>query len=766
MKADKELLQGAEGAAYRQGYHIVCKRVSSPGYTGLHITADMPRFWNMGICLMTLLINGLTSTSQTTLPNTDDPTANPTDISTSTTRRGSWCPAGTLPPNTTNYNNRICPVDRECNNSMPCLPGYVEDKNYECVDIHECSKQNHSCGFYANCRNTVGSYYCKCDDGYHKDNQTEFCPSKDRRENACKDIDECSNFTGICGSNSICTNTPGSYECVCKDGFKNISNTCVVQCKNNASTPCQDNSFQCSLQKLVAKFTPDCNATGQDNFSMEKLLEGLDELIDGFRSENKTDKLQKVGSLLRTLERTVKNLALLEQKTVLHDNKKETIRIHVTSGTSESGALTLQGKKSQVTLDSKTAAGHTRVALLGCLEYTNISHLLGEADYLEEESKNISVKVKLVSPVVSVFLGISNTSSLQQPVSVRLSFTEKVESRNTSCVFWSVADNSWSSKGCVMVDRDANGITCNCTHLTSFAVLMLLHDYESWTLDLITKIGLSISIFCLVLAIITFCFCRSLHGTRNTIHTHLCISLFLGNCIFLLGINAHNKVLCGIVAGLLHGFYLCSFCWMALEGLELYLMLVSVFNTHLKKRYLLAVGYGTPALIITISAAVYHQGYGTKTYCWLSRDRGFIWAFMGPVCAIVLVNCGIFVLTVWKLAEKMSSVSPEQGKLKRIRTLTVTSLAQLCILGSCWAFGFFMFSGASPFFVYAFTILNTLQGLQIFCLHCLMHKKVRADYKKWICALAHFKSPVYSEFSNTSNTQTNTKGKPGKESGL
>ncbi|KAG8538847.1 hypothetical protein GDO81_021968 [Engystomops pustulosus] len=79
----------------------------------------------------------------------------------------------------------------------------------------------------------------------------------------------------------------------------------------------------------------------------------------------------------------------------------------------------------------------------------------------------------------------------------------------------------------------------------------------------------------------------------------------------------------------------------------------------------------------------------------------------------------------------MSSINPEHGKLKKIRTLTVTSLAQLCILGSCWGFGFFMFDSAKPVFVYIFTILNTLQGLQIFVLHCLMHKKVKIRGTMW-----------------------------------
>ncbi|KAM4038869.1 adhesion G protein-coupled receptor E5-like [Anomaloglossus baeobatrachus] len=761
----------------------------------------MPRLWNAGICLMTLLLNGLRSTtSNNTLPSTGPQTtiskdskntvsaslstltiitnANNSDneytasaetkeASTSKSNSNITCTNGTLPPNTKNCNNYICPRDKDYNISFPCVPGYKKEKDGACLDINECRAGSNICDAFTVCKNIPGGYYCECKAGYQRGNVTEFCPSDVRKHNNCTDIDECKNSPGICGSNFICINAPGNYSCTCGNGFQNISNTCVVYCIDKTSQEeCVDEPFQCKLKNFTDNFTPQCGAvSGQQNLSLEEFLKGLDDLMEGFSYANKTERLQKAGRLLNRVEVTVQSLALLQQRPMSHFNQKKTISIQVSTGASDNGPLSLQGIESNIQLDSKTAAGNTGLALLGCIEYNNVNRILEGAELLEEKSTNQNFT--LVSPVVSVFLGISNTSSLQQPVSIRVKIKEKADSRNLTCVSWSVSDNSWSSRGCVMLTSDDNGVTCNCTHLTSFAVLMLLHDYETWALILITQIGLSISILCLVLAIITFCFCRSIRGTRNTIHTHLCVSLLFGNCLFLLGITAvQNKVVCGIVAALLHALYLCSFCWMALEGLELYRMLVTVFKTHLKKRYLLAVGYGTPTAIIIISAAIYHEGYGTKKYCWLSLDKGFIWAFMGPVCVIILVNCGIFVLTVWKLAEKMSSLSPEQGKLKRIRNLTVTSLAQLCILGSCWVFGFFMFSSATPFFVYAFTILNTLQGLQIFCLHCLMHKKVRAEYKMWLCALAHFKAPPYSEFSNSSNTHTHTKAKTGKESGL
>ena len=33
------------------------------------------------------------------------------------------------------------------------------------------------------------------------------------------DIDECAIGTGMCGTNASCTNTAGSYNCTCNNGF-------------------------------------------------------------------------------------------------------------------------------------------------------------------------------------------------------------------------------------------------------------------------------------------------------------------------------------------------------------------------------------------------------------------------------------------------------------------------------------------------------------------------------------------------------------------
>ena len=58
-------------------------------------------------------------------------------------------------------------------------------------------------------------YFSKCNPGYTGNGKS------------CEDVDECSPLFGgnkcTKGANSQCLNTPGSFECVCKDGFVSTS---------------------------------------------------------------------------------------------------------------------------------------------------------------------------------------------------------------------------------------------------------------------------------------------------------------------------------------------------------------------------------------------------------------------------------------------------------------------------------------------------------------------------------------------------------------
>ncbi|XP_043932363.1 adhesion G protein-coupled receptor E5-like [Protopterus annectens] len=346
---------------------------------------------------------------------------------------------------------------------------------------------------------------------------------------------------------------------------------------------------------------------------------------------------------------------------------------------------------------------------------------------------------------------IKGTSIVQ--FNLELYITMKGDNQKMRCAFLNnkAAQAFWSYVGC-KTDYEGSNVTCRCNHLSSFAVLMALYEIENFTLNMITYVGLSISLVCLAISIFTFYFCQAIQCRRTTIHLHLCICLFIGYLIFLVGINqTKNEVGCGVVAGLLHFFFLATFTWMCLEGVQLYLMVVEVFSTNSPKmRYMFAFGYGLPLVIVILSASINAKGYGTKKYCWLSLQGGFIWSFLTPVCVIILMNSVFFIITVWKLAEKFSSLNSELDKLKKIRVFAITAIAQLCILGCTWITGNFQLEKSTIAISYLFTIFNCVQGLFIFILHCLMKKQVRDDYKRILANI--YNSKIISEYSQFPST--------------
>ncbi|CBY14115.1 unnamed protein product [Oikopleura dioica] len=117
-----------------------------------------------------------------------------------------------------------------CNENLGLEFSY---ESLSCEDIDEC-EDGTVCGD-ADCVNTLGSFYCKCDEGY------EFNEDDD----SCDDINECAMREVLCGDFTACENTDGSYICTCGEGFNwDESGACanVNECGLN-DDDCDDTQF-------------------------------------------------------------------------------------------------------------------------------------------------------------------------------------------------------------------------------------------------------------------------------------------------------------------------------------------------------------------------------------------------------------------------------------------------------------------------------------------------------------------------------------------
>ncbi|XP_018113654.1 adhesion G protein-coupled receptor L2 isoform X18 [Xenopus laevis] len=331
---------------------------------------------------------------------------------------------------------------------------------------------------------------------------------------------------------------------------------------------------------------------------------------------------------------------------------------------------------------------------------------------------------------------------LTDPVFFTLEHTDPNNYFNANCSFWNYSERTmmgyWSTQGCRLVETNKTHTTCACSHLTNFAILMAHREIvynnnvQELLLTVITWVGIVISLVCLAICIFTFCFFRGLQSDRNTIHKNLCINLFVAEFLFLIGIDKTDyEIACPIFAGLLHFFFLAAFAWMCLEGVQLYLMLVEVFESeYSRKKYYYVAGYLFPATVVGVSAAIDYKSYGTEKACWLRIDNNFIWSFIGPVTFIILLNLVFLVITLCKMVKHSSTLKPDSSRLENIKSWVLGAFALLCLLGLTWSFGLLFVNEETVVMTYLFTVFNAFQGMFIFIFHCALQKKVRKEYSK------------------------------------
>ncbi|XP_078090898.1 adhesion G protein-coupled receptor E3-like [Mustelus asterias] len=567
----------------------------------------------------------------------------------------------------------------------------------------------------------------------------------------------------LCGPHAQYQAANGALSCVCEEGYIPISGKTFF----TDGTGCRSNTSR--VLNTVENLDTFIHRLNQNDLSVMEIVHLTERIVDISKWERLEPdvKHSAASQLLQTVSISMMTAALrAPNRTLTASSQFLDLEIRVHRGNIlEDERLTLDVRGNEMQLYWRTAAGssHLGVAAVGFIAYSNLESIL-DGDFVDEEGgkgEKMGGSYKLNSDVVTVTMGDGRGTELREPFNFTLRHKEEKNPNEIPvCVHWENGKERsfWSPRGCKIVTFTGNCTTCGCLHLANFAILMAPVEIEvaflqgEFALEVISLIGISVSLICLGISILTFAFCHSIQRETRTIHMNLSLGLFLALLLFVTGISrTGNKILCAVIAGFLHYFFLVAFAWMFLEGLHLFLIVrdlqkVKISRANVRNVHLYVIGYVLPAVVLGISAAVNPSGFGTPKHCWL--QRGFIWSFLGPVCFIILVNTALLVSILYTLRKQLSGLNTEVSKIKDTRMLTFKAIAQVFILGCTWILGMFHFGKETIVMAYLFTIINSFQGAFIFIILCVLNKQVRKEYRK--CFGRIRKPGLWSESASTS----------------
>ncbi|KAM3924696.1 adhesion G protein-coupled receptor E3-like [Leptodactylus fuscus] len=623
---------------------------------------------------------------------------------------------------------------------------------YECTDL---CKDDSDCPSGASCRNNLG--HCYCNEGCRLPIQN--------------------NCITLVKLDEVCSDKPSSNEVEITKQVPTTTSPLLTWTTNmrytttytqpGASTP-QPVVDKCQTISRYKQEIKDCEKNKDPVCTFLKSIVNITEdACEGNKSKNVQEVADQITDVLN--QTPLKKLDFEELKTVVMavvanvevsllatfsanpiDQELDTLEIaaemkvfHEPCSREFSVNLTVNGNKMEVpcSLVDVEDGGAMLISYKGLNARLNGSILAALGTSHRKD-------IQIISSMIGGAITSPKTENLSPPVTFTLPHLTAVNpDYNILCVFWDTEEEVWSTHGCERHQSEQeNSTSCACTHLSTFAVLMAPTEIEVGEgLRLLSIIGLSISVVCLFLSFLTFILCRSLRSAHSSVLAVLCGCLFLGQLLVLVGLQqTRNKILCSVIAGSLQFLFLCAFCWMTLESILLFLTVrnlraVNYMNSRRSHfPYICLVGFGIPTIIMIVSVSLYPHIYGEKNYCWIKITH--VWTFLGPVCLFICVNFTLLVLTFWLLKKKLASLNSNVSTLNHTRLLTFKALSQLLILGCTWIFGLFQFGSGSVVVSYIFTICNSLQGVYIFLVHCLLNRQVQEEYSKGFRRLCSKKS--------------------------
>ncbi|XP_075537535.1 calcitonin gene-related peptide type 1 receptor-like isoform X1 [Dermacentor variabilis] len=200
----------------------------------------------------------------------------------------------------------------------------------------------------------------------------------------------------------------------------------------------------------------------------------------------------------------------------------------------------------------------------------------------------------------------------------------------------------------------------------------------------------SLSVVVLVPAIAIFSVYKQLQVHRISLHKNFCvamvlydISVILVDAVFILDhvseeknirVN-ENPNLCKVLYTLSRYFRLCQYAWMFCEGFYLHKLIASAFAEQKSLLVFYVIGWGCPAIFVSISAVLraVRIGHPEDSSCWMDNVEGYNWITLAPGLFCLFANfvflCNIIRVLVTKLRSTHAN-EPSQFR-KAVRAVLV-----------------------------------------------------------------------------------------------
>ncbi|XP_023647989.2 adhesion G-protein coupled receptor G5-like [Paramormyrops kingsleyae] len=360
---------------------------------------------------------------------------------------------------------------------------------------------------------------------------------------------------------------------------------------------------------------------------------------------------------------------------------------------------------------------------------------------MTKDAKNTSV---LNNEVIAIDMG-TEISNLTTDINITYRNVKK-DGFTVICSSWNGEGQypNWTRQGCNTLE-DNNTITCLCSHLTFFAILMVdpnvnISRTNLETLTYISYIGCGLSMFFLGIALFThFILRKAKSNSASKILINLFVAMFLLDLTFLSNewiTSLGNLTGCKIMGAFMHYSLLSTFNWFAIEALHLCLHLVGALKLDIS-HYVLKmcfVGWALPALVVIILLCLGKYGQQTASFgqssnvtmCWITDILVHYIVNIGYYALVFLFTFTIFIIIVRRLVYFMGK-NAGTSKAGSGRADIFTIMGLCCLLGITWGFAFLSYGPLTIPALYIFTILNSFQGFFLFIYYIKSSKAIEGE---------------------------------------